>query len=62
VRIDIRWTATDSVLVSEWTAPEEAGRTTYRVLGPDALEVIDEVASDGGLRIFGRATYARVKR
>jgi len=60
VRIEIRWTATDSTLVASWTAPEEAGRTTYRVLSSEELEVVDEVETDGALRAFATARYRRV--
>jgi hypothetical protein len=59
VRVEIHWHALDSALVSEWTAPTERGRTTYRVLAGDELEVVDEVMGGDGLRTFGRARYRR---
>lgn len=59
VRVQIRWEATDSVLVSHWTAPTESGRTTYRVISPDEVDVLDEVSSGGALRTFGTARYVR---
>ena len=46
-------------LVTDWTAPSESGRTTYRIVDDDTVEVIDEVRSDEGLREFARATYRR---
>ena len=46
VRVEIRWEATDSTLVSHWTAPTESGRTTYRVRSSDEIEVVDEVLSN----------------
>lgn len=59
VRIEIRWEADDSTLLSHWTAPTEEGRTTYRILADERLEVTDEVVGDQGLRVFARATYVR---
>ena len=60
VRIEIDWQATDdSTLVAEWTAPNESGRTTYRVVDPDAVEVTDEVRTDEGWRTFATARYRR---
>ena len=60
VRIEIRWTATDSTLVANWSAPEETGRTTYRLTASQEIEVVDEVESDGALRAFATARYRRV--
>lgn len=60
VRIEIAWQATDdSTLVADWSAPNESGRTSYRVVGPDAVEVTDEVLTDEGWRIFATARYRR---
>jgi hypothetical protein len=59
VRIDIAWEASDSTLVAHWTAPTEAGRTTYRVRSADAIEVVDEVQSGNSWRTFGTARYRR---
>lgn len=60
VRIEIEWRATDdSTLVADWAAPKESGRTTYRVIGPDAVEVTDEVRTDDGWRTFATARYRR---
>ena len=61
VRVEIRWESTDSALVSTWTAPSEQGRTSYRVLGADRVEVTDEVRRDGTLEVFGTAQYRRVR-
>lgn len=60
VRIEIDWRATDdSTLVADWAASNESGRTTYRVIGPDAVEVTDEVRTDEGWRTFATARYRR---
>lgn len=59
VRIEIDWQATDSTLVADWSAPTESGRTTYRVVDPDAVEVTDEVRTDDGWRTFATARYRR---
>lgn len=59
VRIEIDWQATDSTLVADWSAPNESGRTTYRVRGPDAVDVTDEVRTDEGWRTFATARYRR---
>lgn len=60
VRFDLTWTATDSSLVVEWRGTDESGRTAYVVRGPDTLEVVDEVRTEGGWRAFARGVYARV--
>lgn len=60
VRIEIDWEAPDdSTLVADWSAPNESGRTTYRVVGPDGVEVTDEVRADDGWRTFATARYRR---
>ena len=59
-RVEITWSSTDHSLISEWRSPSEAGRTTYRVLSDDELEVVDEVMSGGSMRTFGTAKYERV--
>ena len=60
-RIEIQWEATDSTLVSHWTGATEAGRTTYRALSIDEIEVVDEVESGDSLRVFATALYNRLK-
>jgi len=60
VRIDIRWEASDSTLVGHWTAPEETGRTSYRVRSSAAIDVLDEVRGPSGWATFGTASYRRV--
>lgn len=60
VRIEIRWEASGSTLVAHWTAPTERGRSTYRTLGPDRVEVVDEVLSGDEWRVFGTARLSRV--
>ena len=58
-RIEITWMATDSTLIADWTAPTEAGRTTYRIVSAEGLEVVDEVMRDGSLVTFATARYER---
>ena len=57
--VDIVAEASDSVLVSEWTAPSETGRTEYRLLADGRARVRDWVRVEGELRLFGEATYRR---
>jgi hypothetical protein len=52
--------AGDGTLVTRWASQTEEGRTTYRLLGPDRLETVDEVFAEGEARVFGRAVYRRV--
>ena len=59
VRIEIRWSATDSMLVADWSSPDESGRTTYRVVSGDTVGVVDMVMRDGALRMFATALYRR---
>lgn len=60
VRIEIRWEASDSSLIAHWTAPTERGRSTYRAVGPDRVEVVDEVRSGAEWRTFAVARFSRV--
>lgn len=50
-----------SVLSSQWGSPEtESGRTTYRLIDSDKVEVVDEVRTkDGSWREFGRSVLKR---
>ncbi|MEZ4589092.1 MAG: hypothetical protein R2909_22185 [Gemmatimonadales bacterium] len=57
-QLAIAWTASDSVLVAEWTGGE-TGRTVYRLLGAAGVEVVDSVRTASGWREFGRARYRR---
>ena len=52
-------TATDSILATEWSSPGETGRTVYRLVGPDTVEVCDFVRGTEGWRPFGAARYER---
>lgn len=61
IQVSIAWTATDSTLVSAWTAPTESGRTTYTVNLDGTVEVVDEVRQPDGLVLFGQGTYRRVR-
>ena len=49
----------DSVVVSEWTAPAESGRTEYRLMDDGSVRVRDWVLSGGEMRLFGEARYRR---
>ncbi|MFQ5652713.1 MAG: DUF6265 family protein [bacterium] len=50
----------DSVLETTWGSAEtEQGRTTYRLLEPNAMNVTDFVFKDGQWRRFGHARYTR---
>lgn len=57
--LDLAATATDSSLAIEWSSPGETGRTIYRLLGPNTIEVCDFVRGDDGWRPFGAARYLR---
>ena len=61
VRIEIRWEATDSTLTAHWQAPDERGRTVYRVTSDQTAEVHDEVETPNGWRRFATARYRRTQ-
>jgi hypothetical protein len=51
----------DSTLTVEWGTPEtELGRTVYRLVGVDRVEVEDFVRKGDAWRSFGRASYNRL--
>jgi len=52
--------ATDSTLITHWTAEAEEGRTEYVVRARDLVIVRDFVHVDGVQRPFGEAMYRRV--
>ncbi len=53
-------TATGSALESTWGTPDtEQGRTIYRLVGADSLELIDSVRTKTGMREFGRSALRR---
>lgn len=60
-RILIRAEVTDSSLVSEWSAESERGRTEYVVRSAEEVVVRDWVGTPDGDRLFGEATYRRVR-
>ncbi len=60
VILSLRAEVVGPALVTDWTG-EESGRTEYRVIDDDALEVIDYVLSDGEYHLFARARYRRVR-
>ena len=49
-----------SALVAYWTG-EESGRTEYRVVDPDAIEVTDSVWAEGEYHVFATARYRRIR-
>ncbi len=57
--IEIVGEAGEAVVVSDWKAPTESGRTEYRLLPDGTVEVEDRVLVDGELRPFGQARYRR---
>jgi hypothetical protein len=59
LRLELTWTATDSLLAVEWRAPDERGRTHYRVRDDATIDVTDEVYAAEGWRRFGSAQYQR---
>ena len=59
VILSLRAEVVGPTLVTYWTG-EESGRTEYRVIDEDTLEVIDYVRSEGEYRLFARARYRRV--
>lgn len=60
VQIAIMWSATDSVLVADWSGATETGRTSYALHADGTLEVSDEMTREGRLIPFGHAIYRRV--
>lgn len=60
VILSLRAEVVGSALVTHWTG-EESGRTEYRVIDEDALEVIDYVRSEGEYHLFAKARYRRVR-
>ncbi len=59
-RIELTWTVADGALVVDWRASAESGRTTYRPVDRNRVEVVDEVAAADGWRVFGTSSYARI--
>ena len=57
--LTLRGTQGDSTLAIEWQAPEERGRTIYRLVQQGVVEVIDSVETRQGWREFGRALHRR---
>jgi hypothetical protein len=50
----------EDALVVDWGSAEtESGRTTYTLVSPTELEVVDEVLREGALQEFGRVRYHR---
>lgn len=53
-------TIIDSALVTLWGSPEtEQGRTVYKVVSIDRIDVEDYVLKDGEWKQFGKAIYRR---
>ena len=60
VILSLRARVVGPALVTDWTG-EESGRTEYRVIDEDTLEVIDYVRAEGEYRPFAKARYRRVR-
>ena len=60
VILSLRARVVGTALVTEWTG-EESGRTEYRVIDENALEVNDYVRVEGEYRPFAKARYRRVR-
>ena len=60
VILSLRARVVGAALVTDWTG-EESGRTEYRVIDENALEVIDYVRVEGEYRPFAKARYRRVR-
>jgi hypothetical protein len=58
-QITLNATLTDSTVTTTWTAESEQGRTKYRILSADSIEVRDFVIVEGTERPFGEAHYRR---
>lgn len=58
VILSLRATVGDSELVTDWTG-SESGRTTYRVIDSNTVEVVDLVRSGDEWREFAVARYQR---
>lgn len=57
--LDLEAVASDSTLETVWRSPTEEGRTVYRRIAADSLEVRDFVRAGSGWRPFGVARYGR---
>ncbi len=54
-------TVTSTALVTLWgDTSTERGRTTYRIVGPDRVDVVDEVVRGEQYELFGQASYTRL--
>lgn len=60
-RITLRAVATDSSVVTEWTAERERGRTEYVLRSRTEAGARDHVVVDGVERPFGEASYRRTR-
>ncbi len=57
--LELSATVTDRVLETIWRSPTEEGRTIYRRIGTDSLEVRDYFRDGDEWKLFGHARYAR---
>lgn len=57
--VELSAAATADALSTHWTADTEEGRTTYRVIDADTVEVEDHVLGEEGWRPFGSAVYRK---
>lgn len=58
--LSLRAEVVGTALVTNWTG-RESGRTEYRVIDDDTLEVTDYFQSDGEYRLFAKARYGRIR-
>ena len=58
-RIQLESEISESVVITNWTAPTERGRTEYRV-EDGGVTVRDYVEVEGEMRLFAEARYERV--
>ena len=58
--VELNAAATADTLSTHWTADTEEGRTTYRVIDADTVEVEDHVLGEEGWRAFGSAVYRKM--
>ena len=62
VMLPLSASVTADTLTTLWgDATTERGRTTYRIAGPNRVEVTDEVMREGEYSVFARATYDRAQ-
>jgi hypothetical protein len=61
-RIELSSVLSETSIVTTWVAPDERGRTEYRLEPDGSLRVLDFVETDGQMHPFGEALYTRAGR